>query len=278
MIKNIKEFNNDCQFEELNSKKEFIKSKLQHDGNLSDLKKIYFCKSDDKEKTFFEISQKDFKINKSVIRNISDCFDSITNYFLNLLEENTKKSNKEYSNINDNLDSNNYNKFIDERLFVKKFVENLINKKEESKLTNKADCIKINNDKNFENPISQTPMITISEDPTRNDNNYVYKTNIAKINPNINLRVNNKLSLFNNEKNESNNDSKQKSYKALKFDNCGNDGTDIKEYAPMSLSANIVINDWLNNLIKNNEKKYNLRFKEDVLKYLNDAEQVNFKN
>jgi len=285
IIDKVKELNKDCGFEELNSKKEFIKSKFQHDGNLAHLKKIYFCKFEDKEKTFAEIMQKDFNngdldCNSYLNSGILYCIEAITSYFLDLLQENNRNHNAifynnqdtNYSNFNN---SNNYN-IIDERVFVQKFVRDVIIRSETNRKNNnninQFENNKINNNQVLQNPMGQSPLIITNKDLVDiNENNYIYKTNLAKVNPNINnLRVpNNKANLFKNDnKNE-------KSYKALKFDGAENDPADGKEYNPMSLSANIVVNDWLNNLIKNNEKKYNFKFKEDVMQYLNENEQVN---
>lgn len=279
IVNRIKEFNKDCQFEELNSKKEFIKSKFQHDGNLHHIKKLYFCKSEEKKKTFFEIIQKDFRFNDSFLPNISDCLETLTNYFLKLLEENFNiVNNKENAPKYRNITINETNSHYYERFFIKKFVQGLIQEDYcENKLSSKLNSVY--NDKNIkENEINQTPILIISDEFSNNENNYVYKTNLAKVNPNINLKVNNinRLNFFNNEKEENMNDSKQRSFKALKFESDVNDGIDLKEYTPMSLSANLNINDWLNNLIKNSEKKFNLKFKEDVKQYLNQEEQELF--
>lgn len=287
IINSIKELNRDCDFEELNSKKEFIKSKFQHDGNLAHLKKIYFSKFEDKEKMFAEISQKDFKRNEvdlELSSILTFCLEAITEHFLSLIQENLKDHNSSQFNNNDNNTNYGYFNGIDERIFIRKFVKDLIRKNEDNNEQisyNHSDHMNINNNRDnnfFNNQVSQSPLLGVNRDlNTNNENNFVYKTNLAKVNPNINLRAPNiKLNLFNNEsKNETNGDLKQRSFKALKFDAEDNDPADIKEYNPMSLSASIVINDWLNNLIKNNEKKYNYKLKDDVLQYINEKEQVN---
>lgn len=277
----IKNFNNYYDFEELNFKKEFIKSKSQHDVYLSNLNKVYGNKLAEKEKEFINLSEYDEKLfrrtNEKNIKNDSnsnyrfnfslkfyEIIDEIINLILQTYEENYKIYSNEINEI-----------VIDERIFIKKFIVNL-NKETNNNFDNKC----LDNNNNFNNYFNNNYDITqtilnnknlINNDLNNNQNNFLFKTNPAKINPNINVLMNNNKI----EKKEiSENNLKQKSFKALKFEDGENDSSDVKEYNSMSLSANIVVNDWLNNLIKNNEKKYNFKPKEEILHFLNEEEQV----
>jgi len=274
ILMQIKNFNNFYDFEELNFKKEFIKSKSQHDVYLCNLNKIYANKLCEKEsinlkeyKQIFSnniiendynnIINSDIKLNSSL--KFFEIIDEIIHHILQSYEENIKINSNEINEI-----------IIDERIFIKKFIL-ILNNEMNDNYENK--CFYNNN--NFYNNYDITQTIfnnksLFNNDPNNNQNNFLFKTNPAKINPNMNQLINNKL-----EKKEiSENNLKQKSFKALKFDERENDSSDIKEYNSMSLSANIVVNDWLNNLIKNNEKKYNFKPKEDILNFLNEEEQV----
>jgi len=278
VLNKIKAFNDFNNFEELNFKKEFIKSKFQHDANLFYLKKIYFSKNEEKEKVFSEIMKnqesrikkynsnhflkKPFSLNnKDSESNIDNSLFIITNHFLDLYEE-LLKTNSHEMNI------------FDERIFIKNYIVNFI---ELEKITKDENNCFLNNDANYN--FTQSPLINQTsinqQGELKNDNNFIFKTDVSKINPLLNQKFMNNKALFKNDNFEySNNESKQSSFKTLKFDGGQETPLDSKENKPMSLSANIKINDWLNNLIKNNEKKYNYKPKEDVFQYLKEEEQV----
>ncbi len=288
ILTHIKNFNNFYDFEELNFKKEYIKSKSQHDVYLSNLNKMFSNKILDKEKESLHLNEykenldsnvfkKDISLNHKSNMNINfytnfyEIVDEMIIYILNTYEENFK------------VNTNHFNEFnIDERIFIKKFILDLNNENNNNfDNINNNNCIDNHNNSyknNFRNNYYVTQTVLNDKKFICNENNFdnnsAFKTNPAKINKNLLVNYNNNNKIERPEFQENN--LKQKSYKALKFDEGENDPSELKEYNPVNLSASILINDWLNNLIKTNEKKYNYKPKDDILQYLLDDEKVTF--
>lgn len=279
IIKEIKFIYNKENFEELNLKKEFLKLKFQTDGNLAALNRLFFNKNQPQEKLFDDyIKQSENNLKPHQMNQISMlnndlakkdfCYQHLTSFLFDKYEENFKSR---YFVLD----------YFDERIYLMSYFDILNTKKE-----------LVNQDEEF-NQINQqigqhSPSFCNSNNEKLiNKQEFIYKTDVTKINKDLSLRV------FDNNKNKNNNNiageqisnvtgsSKQRSFRNLNFSST-TEGTEASpltnkppETSSVNLSGSVISNDWLYNLVKNNGK-LNYKLKEDFMSYLESEDKVTY--